>query len=751
MNVAPPLSTPRPDSTRFDRAHRPTAIEKVSHAATIGLVVSFAVLLLSVAAFTVFGFRYGDRVYPGTTIASLDLSGMTRDEVAVAVDSRFVDFSETPLTLTAGEQSFDVSVAELGITLDREATVDRAMAHGRSGSWWDRSIAWSRGALRGNELEPSLVVDAPEFELAIGRIAPEVVFAPSDARVDLTSTGEALLVDDVPGLSIDFAATRERTLDRIVAMDQAPIALALVAEPAAVQSADLQAGLPDAERAVSSAVLLNSDDGRWGLSRSALSALVWVDSSGGLQVRRDGVDEYVRGIAAQIDRPAENAGITVDASGAFVVVPQGYSASVDVGVTTDRLVNAIENGSTTIDIEVARTEPAIHNATAQTWADRADALVGDGLELTWNGGSSQLGRADLTLALLIESRPDDRDQFALSFDKAILAELLAPLETDLYLEQQEAQFRLVNDQIRFQSEAKQGREVNVEDSVEAVLRAIDNGDDSVELAIATLEPTYTSSSRESISLPDVLGQSQTYYGDSSDPRRENVERASEIEDGWLIPPDGVYSFAEIMGLVDEANGFVTGYGIVADPNGGVTTAPVIGGGICQVSTTIYQAAFWAGLSMIERWAHPYWIRTYGQAPYGVQGLDAMVNIEPDWALDLKFENNTGNWIALVMVADGENVYAEIRGTDPEWEIDVPEPEITDVIAPDDEMVYYDSTELPRGEELQVEHAREGFTSTIARTVRDADGAVVDEYAYESTYSASRNTTLRGTRDAEDTE
>ncbi len=146
-------------------------------------------------------------------------------------------------------------------------------------------------------------------------------------------------------------------------------------------------------------------------------------------------------------------------------------------------------------------------------------------------------------------------------------------------------------------------------------------------------------------MPDILGQSQTYYGNSSDPRRNNVERATEIEDGWLIPPDGIFSYAEFMGLVDEANGFVTGYGIVADPNGGVTTAPVIGGGICQVSTTIYQAAFWAGLPIVERWAHPYWLQGYGQAPYGMQGLDAMVNIEPGWALDLKFKNTTTTWIS----------------------------------------------------------------------------------------------------------
>lgn len=743
MNAVPSVSTSRRLSARVGPVPRTTA-EKISQVTTIGLVVAFVVFLLGVAGFTAYGFRYADRVYPGTTIAGVDVSGMTREEVAITVEARFLDFSDTPITLTAGERFFDVSVTELGISLDEQATVDKVMAYGRSGSLWDRSIAWSQGALNGNDLEPVLRVDDSAFRSTLEGIAPDVIFAPSDAMVEVSSGGEANLVEDEAGLSLNVSATREKIVDQVASMGTSPVALSLVSVPAAVQAADIEGGLPDAQRALSSAVILRSDDGKWGLSRTALSQLVWVDSSGNMQVRREGVESYVQGIADQIDRPVENAGITVDESGAFVVVPQVDSATVDVDVTTERLIAAIEEGETTVDIDVARSEPAIQDEAAQDWANRADSLVGDGLELTWTGGSSQLGRADLIAALVIEPRPDDDDQFALSFDETVLAERLAPLGEDLYMEQKEAQFRLVNDQIKFQAEAKVGREMDVGQSIVAILEAVDNGDESVGLVMNRLEPTFTGASRDSISLPDVLGQSQTYYGDSSDARRENVERAVELEDGWLIPPDGVFSYAEFMGLVDEANGFVTGYGIVADPNGGVTTAPVIGGGICQVSTTIFQSAFWAGLEIVERWAHPYWIRTYGQAPYGMQGLDAMVNIEPDWALDLKFRNTTGNWIALVMAADGENVYAEIRGTDPGWDIDVPDPRITNVEQPDDEMVYYDSPELPRGEELQVERAREGFTSSVSRTVRDADGDVVDEYSIESTYAASRNTTLRGT-------
>ncbi len=619
------------------------------------------------------------------------------------------------------------------------------MAYGRTGSLWDRSIRWSRGALDGNELAPVFSIDDRAFREALDVIAPDVIFGASDARVDVSARGEVQLVEDVPGLSLNVTATRANVLDVVGSMEPGSAPISLVSVPAAVAASDLEGGLPDAQRALASAIVVESDDGKWGLTRSALSELVSVDGEGALQVDRDGVQTYVQSLASQIDRPAEDAGITVDDAGAFVLVPQVDAAEVDVDRTVDTLVEAIRTGKTRIGIEVSRSEPAIQDEAAREWMARADTLVGNGIRLTWHGGESQLGRADLIAALTIEPQPESDDQFALSFDEAVIAERLTPLQDDLFIDKKEAQFRLVDDQIKFQAEAKQGRELDMDGSVAAVLDALNGGEPEAAVIVNALEPTYTGADRSSISLPDVLGKSQTYYGNSSDPRRNNVERATEIEDGWLIPPDGVFSYAEVMGLVDEANGFVTGYGIVADPNGGVTTAPVIGGGICQVSTTIYQAAFWSGLPIVERWAHPYWLQGYGQAPYGMQGLDAMVNIEPDWALDLKFRNTTGNWIALVMVADGENVYAEIRGTNPGWDIQVADPVITNVVKPSTEMIYTESPELPRGQELQVETAREGFTSTITRTVRNGEGEIIDEYVLESTYAASRDTTLRGNR------
>jgi vancomycin resistance protein YoaR len=710
----------------------------------MSLVVLFAGFMVAVTAFTVYGLRYSDRVYEGTVLAGVDIGGMTREEVAVVLDSRFDDFAETPVVFSDGSNEYEVPVSELGISLNEEATIDRAMAYGRSGTWWERSQAWSRGLIEGQELSPVLEVNDTAFRGSLEIIAPEVIYAPSDAHVVVSSNGEATLVDDVAGRSLHVGLTRDRVLEQVADLEQAPVPLALVSVPAGVLDSDIERGLPIAQRAVSSAITVTAEEGKWGVSRSVLSTLVAVDETGQLQVNRSGVTSFVEGLASQIDRPAENANVVIDETGAIVVVPHVNSAAVNIEASTDRLITAIEGGETSVDLVVTREEPAILDATAEEWADRAEAYVQDGLELTWSGGSSQLGRADLVAALTIEAHPDKEEQFSLGFDPTVLASTLEPLRVDLDVPVREAKFRLIDGQIKFQEEARQGREVDVDKTVEAITAAIMNGDGSAGLVLNSLEPTYTGADRDSIVLEDVLGQSQTYYGTSSEPRRHNVERATELEDGWLIPPDGVFSYAEIMGLVDEANGFVTGFGIVADPGGGVTTAPVIGGGICQVSTTIFQAAFWAGLPIEERWAHPYWINSYGEEPYGMQGLDAMVNIEPGWALDLKFRNNTGNWIALVMVADGEYVHAEILGVDPGWEIDVADPVITDIEKPEEGMTYTDSPELPKGQELQVEHAREGFTSTITRVVRDSDGKVVDEYSYSSEYAASRDRTLRGT-------
>ena len=299
------------------------------------------------------------------------------------------------------------------------------------------------------------------------------------------------------------------------------------------------------------------------------------------------------------------------------------------------------------------------------------------------------------------------------------------------------------DKITVEGKAEDGISVDADRSIASVADAAINKKGTAEVFTQVAKPDYGDVKASDIKLPDTLASSSTYYGESSDARRKNVEQAANLENGWLVAPGDTFSFVEHVGGVSEKEGFVVGFGIVDNGEGGVTTAPVIGGGVCQMSTTIFQAAFWSGLPIVERYTHPYWINTYGQPPTGFLGLDAMINVEKDYSLDFKFTNSTGNWIAVVTEADGENLSAKILGTNPGWTIDVSDPVISDIQTPSEEMNYEDSPELAAGQELQVEHAAQGFTSTFVRTVKDGE-TVISEDTFTGTYAPSNNTTLRGT-------
>jgi hypothetical protein len=220
-----------------------------------------------------------------------------------------------------------------------------------------------------------------------------------------------------------------------------------------------------------------------------------------------------------------------------------------------------------------------------------------------------------------------------------------------------------------------------------------------------------------------------------------VELAAASLDGALIQPGGTFSFDNaIGGTATLDDGYTVGFGIVAGADGTPKTVPSVAGGICQVATTTFQAAFWAGMPIGERNWHLYWIPNYGSGPGGLTGLDATV--DPDSGLDFTFYNPTNSWLAIRAVADGEWLTVEVWGTNQGWQVNVDQPIITSVVKADQTPVRQINDELQPGEEVQAEHAEDGFTATIHRSVVK-DGQVVDDVTLVSVYQPSQNVTLIG--------
>lgn len=513
-----------------------------------------------------------------------------------------------------------------------------------------------------------------------------------------------------------------------------------------VTAGQLQSSLPGAQAAVSAGLVLTGGSQQWVVSPDDLKRIVAVNGAdGSIQVNKESLRTLIRNIAGEVETERQDAGLSITEDGQILTAPAVNAIDLDVSASVDEAVKALKTGKHAVPLKMSSDPPKITDEMAQQGAGNAEDLVKNGITINWSGGSGWLGRADLLAALVITAKPGEKLPFAFSFDPSVLESRLQPVLDQINVPAKDAQFRLVGGRVKVVGDAQTGQEVDVDNAVKEISDAAFANKTEITLKVQKVKPDYPASYRPKIELNDLLGDSSTYYGTSSEPRRHNVEHAVELEDGWLVPPDGIFSYDEWLGNVSKDNGFVTGFGIVADgDSGGVTTAPVVGGGICQVSTTIFQAAFWAGMPIVERWQHPYWLTTYGDPPRGMKGLDAMVNIEEnDTSLDMKFQNTTGDWIAVVVDANGEYVTAEIYGTNPGWDVEVSDPVISNVVTPPTDVRYTDSEELPAGEELQVEHAQDGFDASIHRVV-SKDGDVIDDLTLSSSFAPSRDTILRGT-------
>jgi len=258
----------------------------------------------------------------------------------------------------------------------------------------------------------------------------------------------------------------------------------------------------------------------------------------------------------------------------------------------------------------------------------------------------------------------------------------------------------------------------------------------------TLTPTATPKAYDAARLADRLGSAQTSYAGSIPERAWNVELAAKRLDGTRVPPGGVFSFNQAVGPTSLRAGFKIGYGITMGDEH-PETIPSVAGGICQVATTVFQAAFWAGLPFVERHYHLYWIPRYGQPPSGRLGFDATVD---DPGVDLRFRNTTDDWIRLNSWFDGANVGFVIRGVDPGWQVEAGKPRVFEVVKTNPALVRQEDPTMPAGRELHVEHAEDGFKLSVGRLVK-LDGKVIDEYNFTNSYRPSRNVVLVGTKGA----
>lgn len=226
-------------------------------------------------------------------------------------------------------------------------------------------------------------------------------------------------------------------------------------------------------------------------------------------------------------------------------------------------------------------------------------------------------------------------------------------------------FDLETNKLKVTSPEKNGVILNVEKSTDEIYNKISVNNDfpkEINLIYDIKKAEIRSDNLDSLGIKEMIGEGYSKFIGSTPTRIYNIKTAIKHFDGWIIKPNEEASFANRVGEVSGATGYKEE--LVIKNN---KTEKEFGGGLCQVSTTVFRAAIYSGLKITARRNHAYPVSYYNP-----QGMDAAVYV-PN--LDLKFVNNTNNYILVKVEIDEETkeLFFRFYGTKDDRNVEIKGP------------------------------------------------------------------------------
>lgn len=431
---------------------------------------------------------------------------------------------------------------------------------------------------------------------------------------------------------------------------------------------------------------------------------------------------YLSNIAKEIDTPTIEASLTL--RGTDIVVNSGQiGRSLDVPkslILVSLQVQTMRDG--VIDLFINESAPVIMDASRQ--AELARNILSQPLTLSLpenesdQGGPWTIDQATLASMLTFERIPTEQGmQYQIGLKSDPLRQYLTKIAPPLKRNPQNPRFVFNDDtrQLEVIQHAVIGRELNIDESLQNIEGKLIAGDHTVTLALAyTDPPVVDQSSGESLGITELVHAETSYYYGSSSSRVQNIATAASKFHGLLIAPGETFSMASAIGDITLDNGYAEALIII-----GGQTIKGVGGGICQVSTTLFRTAFFAGFPIVERYAHAYRVYYYEKTAGNrinpkLAGLDATVFVP---LVDFKFTNDTPYWLLMETYVNPSSssitwkFYSTSDGRSVEWNSTGP---VNIVPAPD--PLYRENPDLPKGTIKQVDWAADGADVTVNRTV-----------------------------------
>jgi len=430
----------------------------------------------------------------------------------------------------------------------------------------------------------------------------------------------------------------------------------------------------------------------------------------------------------------------LELSGREILIEEGEDG---VEMEEDRLRQELLASAMTMKVEpvelrVKELQQALSEEEVQELDKKASELVNDKIYLEVEEELASLN--DKELVSFLSAKKTHLGEI----DREKIEGYVEGLKERYNREPQDARLQFVEGKVEEFAPARDGIEVQKEEAARKLSEAVEKlfaegvKEETVEVPITKTAPRVTTEEVNSLGIVERIGKGESYYAHSIPNRVYNVALAASRVSGALVAPGEEFSFNQQVGEISGATGYRTAYVIA---NGRTELGD--GGGVCQVSTTVFRAALLAGLPITERWAHAYRVGYYEQN--SKPGFDATI-YSP--SKDLKFLNDTPGHILVQAIVDEESRHLtiELYGTK-DGRVALISPARVWGESPPPPDLYQDDPNLPAGAIKQVDWAAWGAKTAFDYRVERGEETIFAK-SFASNYRPWQNVYLRGTGLAE---
>lgn len=582
------------------------------------------------------------RTLPNLYLAGEPIGNLTRDQLIEQVDARIDNFEGSKLLfeIDSGDDIARVesSLSQLGITVEREATVKRAYELGRSDNM-SRDLLWRFNFWTKKPVPPEYSIDWVRLTSELARLFANYNLPSRDATIKYQ--GEWQIVPEGVGEVIDSSSLVLALRLRVEDLSSDPITVLKVGDEPRVVADHAQRALDRVKILESQRIVLTFEHDSWRLSGQNLLNILKF---------------YPRG------------------------KERGYAQSLSVLGESVELVDLTVGGGRSVELEVG-------------------------------------------------------------LDEAQLVGFIRGIAKSVNQETRDATIAFDGERVTQFTPAVDGRKLDEDLTREILLSkvAIDNpsAEETITINLPVLVTRARIASEEinSLGIRELIGRGVSYFAGSIPNRIHNVTLGAKRVSGTIVKPGETFSFNARVGEVSAVTGYRQAYVISSG-----RTVLDDGGGICQVSTTVFRAVLNAGLPIEQRTAHAYRVGYYEQRGFK-PGFDATV-----WApaVDLVFKNDTSQHILVQAVVDPYDLAltVDIYGSRDGRRVELSQPVVSN-IKPAPEPRYLDDPSLPKGTVKQVDFAARGATSVFTRKVWRGSELLIDD-VFKSVYRPWQAVFLVGT-------